>query len=172
VRTLQSVVTSCARRAALFTWTKRAVLGLALLFVVSQFFRPARINPPINPALEINVNQFVPPAVQSIFLRSCNDCHSNRTIWPWYSSVAPASWLLAYDVNKGRSTMNLSDWGVYPEAKRNDLLHEMCKEVSAGEMPGMPYRLAHPAAHLMDTDVQTICRWTQDSVQGLAPSSK
>ena len=147
-------------------WMKRAFFALVLLVLAIQFIRPSRTNPRIDPSLEINARQFVNPAVQSIFSRSCNDCHSNRTNWPWYSSVAPASWLVAHDVHNGRSAMNLSQWGTYPEAKAHDLLHEICKEVSAGEMPGMSYKLAHPSAHLVAADVQGICSWTQNLVRG------
>ena len=145
----------------MFIWVKRLILALVVLFMIAQFFRPSRTNPPVDPTLEINASQSVGPAIGSIFARSCNDCHSDLTVWPWYSSVAPASWLLSYDVNKGRSAMNVSRWGAYPVEKRNDLMKEICKEVSDGEMPGSAYTLLHPVAPLTDADVQTICRWTQ-----------
>jgi hypothetical protein len=153
-------------------WVKRLVLALLVLFVMIQFIRPSRANPPVNPKLEINASQSVSPAVESIFLRSCNDCHSNRTVWPWYSNVAPASWLVAYDVNKGRSAVNLSEWATYPAEKRNELLKEICKEVSDGEMPGIAYTLPHPVARLTDADVQTICQWTQAAGQRLSSENE
>ena len=149
-------------------WVKRVVIAVLVCLAVAQFVRPSRTNPPVNPALEINAAQSVPPELQSIFARSCNDCHSNRTVWPWYSNVAPVSWLLAYDVKEGRREMNLSQWGTYDEAKRNKLLGEMCNEVSNGEMPGTFYTIMHPAGRLTKADVQTICRWTETSKQGLS----
>ncbi len=153
----------------MFVWVKRVILALVVLFVITQFIRPPRTNPPVDPTLEINASQSAGPAVHSIFVRSCNDCHSNLTVWPWYSSVAPASWLLTYDVNKGRSAMNLSQWGAYSVEKRNDLMREICKEVSNGEMPDSAYTLVHPVARLTDADVQTVCGWTQ---AGLRVSSR
>ena len=145
----------------MFVWVKRVIVALVVLFMIAQFIRPSRTNPPVDPTLEINGSQSISPAIQLILARSCNDCHSDRTVWPWYSSVAPTSWLLSYDVNKGRSAMNLSRWGAYSVEKRNDLVKEICKEVSEGEMPGSGYTLLHPVARLTDADVQTVCRWTQ-----------
>ena len=148
---------------------KRVILALVVLFMIAQFIRPSRTNPPVDPALAINASQTVGPAIHSIFARSCNDCHSDLTIWPWYSSVAPTSWLLSYDVKKGRSAMNLSRWGAYPVEKRNDLVKEICTEMSDGEMPGRAYTILHPVARLTDADVQTVCRWTH---AGLGASSR
>ena len=145
----------------MFVWVKRVILALVVIFLIAQFIRPSRTNPPVDPTLEINASQSVGPAIHLILARSCNDCHSDLTVWPWYSSVAPTSWLLSYDVNKGRSAMNLSRWGAYSVEKRNDLVKEICKEVSDGEMPGSAYTLLHPGARLTDADVQTVCRWTQ-----------
>src|SRR5579884_867516 len=93
--------------ATMRVWLKRTILTLVVLFVAIQFVRPPRTNPPINPNLEISAVHPLAPEVESIFTRSCNDCHSNRTVWPWYSGVAPSSWLVAGDVNEGRSKMNL-----------------------------------------------------------------
>ena len=145
----------------MFVWVKRVIVALVVLFVLAQFIRPTRTNLPADPTLEIKASQAVGPAIHSIFARSCNDCHSNLTVWPWYSNVAPASWLLTYDVNKGRSVMNLSQWGAYSVEKRSALVKEICKEVSNREMPGGAYTLLHPTARLTDADVQTVCGWTQ-----------
>lgn len=144
-------------------WLKRLAIVLAVLFVGSQFIRPSQTNPPSNVRLEINAAESLPSDVEAILARSCNDCHSHRTTWPWYSHVSPASWLLTHDVNKGRSEMNLSQWGTYSEEKRADLLRGICKEVSDGEMPPFTYAGAHPAARLSERDVQTICAWARAS---------
>jgi heme-binding protein len=116
-------------------WLKRLILPLVVLLLVIQVFRPARTNPPVDPQREMHANLTVDPGVASLFARSCNDCHSNRTVWPWYSEVAPASWLVVSDVNRGRKALNLSEWSMYRlEAQRKHLI-EVCKEVSEGEMP-------------------------------------
>lgn len=143
------------------TWLKRSVLVLVAILIVIQAFRPSRNNPPIDPTREISAAMTVDPIVAGIFRRSCNDCHSNRTVWPAYSQVAPASWLVAYDVRKGREELNLSEWGSYSAAKKSKKLKEMCKEVTEGEMPGSLYTLMHPQAKLSSLDVQAICSWAQ-----------
>src|ERR1700722_20010540 len=106
-------------------WVKRSVLGILAFLVVAQLIRPATVNPPIDPLLEITSHLTVDPTVQSTFDRSCNDCHSNRTIWPWYSHVAPMSWLVASDVKDGRRHVNFSEWGSYPAEKRAKLLDQI-----------------------------------------------
>jgi len=150
------------------TWLKRGLLTLVVLFLVAQVIRPARTNPTIDPKSEITASLTVPADVSSILARSCNDCHSNRTVWPWYSNVAPISWLVAYDVNHGRSTLNFSEWGLRNPEKNREMLGEICKEVTEKEMPGPIYPLLHSGAGLSDGDIQTVCRWTQ-SAQAAAP---
>ncbi len=149
-------------------WFKRAVLALIVLFVAIQFVRPSRTNPTVNPQEEIQATQAMSPEVQSLLDRSCHDCHSNRTVWPWYSSVAPVSWLVATDVKEGRQAMNLSEWGAYSPKKRSDLLKDVCEEVAKGKMPDKAYTLLHPKARLTSADVQTLCRWTHEAGQILS----
>ncbi len=79
--------------------------------------------------------------------RACYGCHSNQTVWPWYASVAPASWLVASDVAEGREELNFSEW----DRPQKHLRHA-AKEVREGDMPPLQYRLVHPEARLSDDD--------------------
>lgn len=142
-------------------WIKRAIWIVVLVLIVAQAIRPSRTNPPTQAALDISAEAALPPATMSVFHRACNDCHSNFTVWPWYSSVAPSSWLVDYDVRAGRKRMNLSEWGNYTAEHRAKLAREMCKEVTEGEMPGPMYTLMHPQAKLTSADVQAVCSWSQ-----------
>ncbi len=142
-------------------WLKGSILAIVAIFVVAQAIRPSRTNPTINPAHEITASAGLPAETAGILSRACNDCHSNRTIWPWYSGVAPTSWLVAYDVRAGRKKMSLSEWGTYSAERRTKLAKEMCKEVTEGEMPGPMYTLMHSQAKLTSADVQSICQWSQ-----------
>jgi hypothetical protein len=141
---------------------KTPLLILGSLLVAIQLVRPSRSNPPVDPAHEFNAIHATAPAVSSLLQRSCGDCHSNKTAWPWYSNVAPASWVIAHDVNDGRDALNLSEWGVYTLEKRQKLIGEMCKEVKNREMPLSQYTLVHSDARLTAPDVQTLCSWSQD----------
>ena len=134
---------------------------LAVVFVAIQFSRPARTNPPVNPAHSIEANLQVSPQVAAIFNRSCNDCHSNKTVWPWYTNVAPVSWFLVNHVNEGRQDMNLSEWGSYDKDKQSHRLRDICEQVQDGEMPLSTYTPLHPNAKLSPADVQTLCDWAK-----------
>lgn len=92
---------------------KRVMIAALIVLAVSQVFQPARTNPAIDPKREIHSNLPVDTHVAATLARACNDCHSNRTLWPWYSHVAPASWLVVSDVNRGRKALNFSEWSTY-----------------------------------------------------------
>ena len=137
--------------------SKVTLMILAGLFLVIQFIRPERTNPPTDPAAAFEAVVKPPEQVRIIVERACQDCHSNQTVWPWYSNVAPASWLLADDVSEAREHMNLSEWGRMSPEKRLEALGDVCREVTAGDMPLWQYRLLHPAAQLTKGDVQALC---------------
>jgi Haem-binding domain len=104
----------------------------------------------------------VPGQVQSVLRRSCYNCHSSETVWPWYSHVAPVSWLVADDVNTARSHINFQDWEAQVNASEgNEHLGLICKEIREGTMPPRSYRLMHKDAHLSADDVNTVCTWSQ-----------
>ena len=140
---------------------KWAGLGLIVLLVVIQAIRPARTNPPVDENSTIQAHSNITPEVAVIFERSCKDCHSSRTVWPWYSQVAPVSWLLVSDVNGARKEFSLSEWGSYDAKKQARKLQDMCEQVEKGEMPLGIYVALHPLAKLSDADKQTLCDWTK-----------
>jgi hypothetical protein len=82
-------------------------------------------------------------------------------VWPWYSNIAPVSWLIVHDVNEGRRELNFSQWGTYTPQRRDRKLTQICKEVREGEMPGTMYPALHPNAKLSSSDVQALCDWTE-----------
>lgn len=114
---------------------------------------------------DISTVMTVDVAVQPILDRSCNDCHSNRTVWPWYSEIAPISWLVASDVSDGRRHMNFSEWGTYPGYKREDLLNEACRIVTERDMPLLTYVITHREGRLSDSDREAVCRWTKANTE-------
>ena len=138
-------------------WKKRTwVLFFVIdLFVVIQFIPVNRDNPEVTGEIE------VPAEVMAILRRSCYDCHSNETVWPWYSYVAPASWLIARDVHKGREELNFSDWTSYNTKQKNHKRKECGEEVEEGEMPLWFYIPLHSEAELLPKDVEAILRWSR-----------
>src|SRR5580658_3525732 len=98
-------------------WFKRSG-GAGLLVIVGlQFIYPPHDNPPVAPGHDVMATNALPPAVAALLKNSCYDCHSFQTRWPWYSYVAPVSWLVARDVTAGRAALNFSDWP-HGDAKR------------------------------------------------------
>lgn len=129
-------------------------------FVVIQFFGPAKTNPASDASQSIETRLQVSPPVAAILNRSCNDCHSNKTRWPWYSNVAPVSWFVIDHVNEGRENMNFSEWGRYTQSDVASHLRQICREVRSGVMPLSSYTPMHPGSKLSTEDVKTLCDWT------------
>lgn len=146
------------------TWLQ-GVLFLVLLFAVIQIIHPKTANPPVESAKMITSTLAVDPDIASLLERSCHDCHSNNTVWPWYSQVAPASWLVVSDVNRGRRAMNLSEWAGIDAAKRRSLITHICAEVRDGEMPPQAYKVVHRNAGVATADVNVLCAWTNSTVE-------
>jgi Haem-binding domain len=148
-------------------WTGIIVV---VLLVVIQAIRPARTNPEVDESKTISAAATVTSDVSAILQRACDDCHSNKTTWPWYSEIAPVSWLLVDDVNDGRKDLSLSEWGTYDTQKKARKLKKICEEVESGGMPLKSYLLLHPAARLSDSDKQILCEWTRQETERLAAS--
>ena len=132
---------------------------LFILFTGAQFVGPERTNPPVAAGYALEERAHVPPEVASVLNRSCKDCHSNRTDWPWYSNVAPASWFVVDHVNHGRRHLNFSEWGRYSRRDSLELLNEICVTTKGGSMPLDSYTLVHRGARLSRADALTLCRW-------------
>jgi hypothetical protein len=154
------------------TVVKRTALGLCIVGVAVQFYRPARTNPPVDPSRNMVSTASVPAEVSAILTRSCFDCHSNQTRWPWYSNVVPMSWGVAKHVTEGRAQMNFSEWGAYPPRKRVAMLEKMCDEVREARMPLPQYLLLHPEARLTEADWKAVCDWSMDEADRLAVSRR
>jgi hypothetical protein len=148
---------------------KRIFAILAILFIAAQFIRPDLTNPAADPALTIHATAQVPPEVASILKRSCFDCHSNETVWPWYSHITPVNWwMVKSHIEHGREHYNFSEWGKKEIKDRDHLLEEICEEVEANAMPLPSYLLAHSDARLSDAQKRAICDWTKAERQRLA----
>jgi hypothetical protein len=132
-------------------------LGMVILFVVIQFVPVDRSNPPVEQDVA------APAEVQAILRRACYDCHSNETVWPWYSYVAPVSWLVARDVHEGRAELNFSTWNRLSTREQVEAMHESWEEVEEGEMPPWFYLPPHPEARLSAADLDILRRWGRSS---------
>ncbi len=130
------------------------VATIFIVFLAIQFvpYGHNHSNPPITG--EPNWNS---TTTKDLFSRACADCHSNQTSWPWYSNIAPVSWLVQKDVEEGRAKFNVSEWG----RKSENEGHEAAEEIQSGEMPLSTYLLTHPKADLSNQE-------KNDLIQGLS----
>lgn len=135
--------------------------GLASLLVLSSAVHPfGRVKQPTADQASAN-DLTMPIEVRALFVRSCADCHSNQTVWPWYSYVAPASWLVERDVHRGREHLNISEWNQYTFDQRKKLLAEIATVVKNREMPLPQYTLAHRKAKLSDAETDVLYGWAR-----------
>ena len=130
-------------------------------FVAVQFYRPSKINPPIVKTETLAAATQVPENVNQILARSCNDCHSNETVYPWYSKISPFSWLLAEHIEEGRSELNFSVWNTYSAKKKRHKLEEVCEQVTSDAMPHNQYLWIHRDALLSQEDKKILCDWAE-----------
>ncbi len=140
---------------------RRRLMRLALiagaLLVVAQLVPVSRTNPPVEQDVA------APAEVDAILRRACYDCHSNETVWPWYSRIAPVSWLVAHDTNEGRAHLNFSTWNRLSIPERHEVLDELLDEVESGGMPLPIYLPLHPEARLSDADKAVLLAWARAS---------
>ena len=133
----------------------RVTVAVIVATVAAQLVPVARTNPPVR--MEVDA----PANVKRILERSCYDCHSNRTRWPWYSHVAPVSWLGARDVHEGREEVNFSEWPMFDFDEQDHLLEQVEKQVSRGKMPLPVYLIMHGDAALSRADREALLTWAR-----------
>jgi hypothetical protein len=135
---------------------KQGAVVFALVFVAAQAIRPDRAKPPTDLNRTIQAQMGTSNGLVGVLDRSCNDCHSNATVWPWYTHIAPTSWLMAYAVAEGRKAVNFSEWAAYGPERQRALLGASCRDVRQDRMPGV-YTVLHPEMRLSSQDIETIC---------------
>ncbi|MRI82815.1 MAG: cytochrome C [Nitratiruptor sp.] len=131
---------------------------LALIFAAMQLIPSyPKENPPTDPSLEIEL----PPDLMAIIRRSCYDCHSNQTRWPWYADVAPMKWIVRRDVQEGRKALNFSIWKSYSPERQKELKAQIFRSVILA-MPLPQYLWLHPEAKLSKEERERIQMWASD----------
>ena len=137
---------------------KRALIFVMIILVlgiVIQLVPVDRTNPLVTQELSWNS-----PNARNLAVRACFDCHSNETKWPWYSYIAPISWLIAYDVKEGRGELNFSEWGKDHDESPQELCAEIEETIRNGSMPPWNYVMANPKVRRLSVDEK------EDLIQG------
>jgi hypothetical protein len=142
---------------------KKIVLGVVIGLIVGgiliQFlpYGHDHTNPPVTGEPQWDSQQ-----TRDLVTRACYDCHSNQTTWPWYSNVAPLSWLIQHDVEEGRSRLNFTEWN-QPQRE----VESAARQVQRGTMPQWYYVLLHPTANLTPAEKQALIQGLQTSLGGV-----
>jgi hypothetical protein len=144
---------------------------LVAVFALLQFTNPARTNPPLPPGGDICATNPPPPEVTALLHAACYNCHSDETKWPWYSHIAPVSWLVVSDVNDGRGRLNLSDWPREFPDRAARRLENMSENIQYGDMPPWQYKLVHPEARLTAAQRDQMTKWLDAEAERLKASS-
>ena len=138
---------------------KKIIIGLILVLVTMQFFRPDLNNPEINPEIDYVEIVQSPNEISEILKTSCYDCHSNETKHPWYMQVAPVSWWTSHHVDEGREELNFSEWGNYSLKRKKHKLKECVEMIEENEMPLNSYTWTHSEATLSNEQKTALTTW-------------
>jgi mono/diheme cytochrome c family protein len=130
-------------------WVKWGLFGALGLLILIQLVPYGRDHE--NPGV-VAEPSWDSQQTRDLTVRACFDCHSNETTWPWYSNIAPLSWLIQRDVDEGREHLNFSEWN------RRQRSGESAETVREGEMPPPYYTVTHPNARLSDAEMQALAQ--------------
>jgi hypothetical protein len=140
---------------------KKILLVAIGILLLMQGIQPEKTNPPIDRDITLQA----PKEVMQILKRACYDCHSNETVWPWYSKIAPLSWSIVSHVNEGREALNFSKWKEIETQTKIKRLKRAVKTVNNGMMPLSSYLLLHKEAVLSLKEKEILIHWFQDSLK-------
>lgn len=144
---------------------KSILIILLIAFIIIQFIKPEKNAGEEIAANQITAVQNVPEDVHQILKISCYDCHSNTTMYPWYSKIQPVAWFLDDHVVEGKKEINFSTFATYPIYKRYKKFKEINKQVQDGEMPLTSYTILHRDALLNAEQKSILENWATTSIK-------
>lgn len=147
---------------------KKTVIAAGAAFVLIQFVQPARNQS--GQVLDTDISKLVsvPGEVQRILSKSCYDCHSNNTRYPWYANIQPGGWYMAYHVRNGKEKLNFSDFGSYSKRRQESKLKSIADQLEDDAMPLCAYTLLHPNARLAPEEKDAIIGWANNTRDSLS----
>ena len=140
---------------------RRLALGLVVALGIIQLIPVERTNPPVL------ADVHAPAEVQAILRGACYDCHSHETRWPWYSRVAPVSWMVTHHVKEGRGDLNFSDWPRLDFEEQEHAFKDIREQITKGKMPLRGYTWMHREARLSEAQRAALVAWAA-SATGMA----
>jgi hypothetical protein len=140
---------------------KKILLLLLAAMVIIQFFHPVKNIAAGEQPNSIATVTNVPADVKTILEKACNDCHSNNTVYPWYSKIQPVDWWLTDHINEGKREINFDEFATYNPRRQYRKMEEVIKQVKEGEMPLNSYTWIHKDAILTDTEKTLLINWAE-----------
>lgn len=138
---------------------KKILIGLVAFFITIQLIRIDKTNPAYNEAEDFLTLTQAPADIAALVKTACYDCHSHQSAYPWYTNIAPVSWLIANHIKEGRQHLNFSTWASYPAEKAAHKLEECAEEVGENKMPMTSYVVMHSEAKMTDAQKEKLVAW-------------
>ena len=149
--------------------TKKLLLSIGFVFLAIQFIQPVHNNSSLVLKTDILKVVSISDSVQNILKNACNDCHSNNTIYPWYSNIQPMGWIMANHITEGKEELNFSEFGSYSPRKQLSKLNGIANSIKDGTMPLTSYKLIHRNSQLTAKEKTIIINWVallKDNLSG------
>lgn len=155
----------CLIKIKKLTFMKKILIVVLVAFVIIQFFPIDKTNAPLNPGMDFLKIKNTPPKVAKLINNSCYDCHSDETKYPWYASIAPASWWLKSHIDEGRKHLNFSIFATYEPKRQIHKMEEAIEMIEKHEMPLDSYYLGHQDAKLTDAERQELIDYLKREIK-------
>jgi hypothetical protein len=150
---------------------KKILIGLLIIFLLSQFIRPPHNNGNATSLSDVTHTVSVPENVMGILKKSCYDCHSNHTEYPWYSKITPVNWWLNNHIEEGKRHLNFSDFKKGSYKRMMKRMDEVGETVEKHEMPLNSYLWIHHDAKLSEEQQQMLINWSKEGQQQILQDS-
>jgi hypothetical protein len=151
---------------------RKILIAIISLLVLIQFIRPERNLGVADTEKDITHSVVVSAEVKNILEKSCYDCHSNHTNYPWYANVQPIAGWLAHHVEEGKGELNFSEFDAYKLKRKTHKLKEVIEQVKTGEMPMSSYLIIHKDVALNEEQKNKLIKWAEESTLVLQDTLK
>ncbi|MGB1248527.1 MAG: heme-binding domain-containing protein [Chitinophagales bacterium] len=140
---------------------KKIGIAVIIILLIIQFFRIDKTNPSSDVASDIFSNHVASEEIRTIVKNACYDCHSNETVYPWYSNIAPVSWWMKRHIDNGREKLNFSLWGEASVEDQAHMIYESVEMLEKNWMPILSYKLTHSEGRLSEEERNMVIDWLE-----------
>jgi Haem-binding domain len=150
---------------------KKIVTAMVMVIIVIQFIQPAHNESKLLLATDFTKVYAVPVNVQTVLQNACYDCHSNNTLYPWYSAMQPLAWMMRRHITNGKEGLNFSEFSSYPARRQVSKLKAIVNQIKDNEMPLSSYKMMHKNARLTPAERKIIIDWMEAAADSLSTNN-